>query len=50
MNAAHLLVDLLKPFPVEQMEAWHVSKNVGKVRNNGPELVEQVNDMSNSAG
>jgi putative SOS response-associated peptidase YedK len=34
-----LPVDLLRPFPAEQMTAWPVSNRVGNVRNNDPELL-----------
>lgn len=32
-------VDLLRPFPADEMEAFEVSKDVGNVRNNSPELL-----------
>lgn len=35
-------VDLLRPYPPEQMRAWPVSDRVGNVRNNDPGLLEQV--------
>ena len=35
---SHLPVDLLRPYPVEEMTAWNVSPAVGNVRNNSPEL------------
>jgi hypothetical protein len=41
-DPAQLPVDLLKPFPAEEMKAWPVSQDVGNVRNNRPELVEPV--------
>ena len=34
-------VDLLRPFPAEQMRAWPVSDRVGNVRNNDPQLLEE---------
>jgi putative SOS response-associated peptidase YedK len=34
-----LPVDLLRPFPAEQMKAWEVGSAVGNVRNNRPELL-----------
>jgi putative SOS response-associated peptidase YedK len=34
-------VDLLRPFPAEEMRAWPVSNRVGNVRNNDSELLEQ---------
>lgn len=35
-------VDLLKPFPAEEMRAWKVGAAVGNVKNDSPELCEQV--------
>jgi putative SOS response-associated peptidase YedK len=35
-------VDLLCPYPAEQMQAWPVSDRVGNVRNNDPVLLEPV--------
>jgi putative SOS response-associated peptidase YedK len=32
-------IDLLRPFPADEMEAFAVSKDVGNVRNNSPELL-----------
>jgi len=32
-------IDLLRPFPAEEMEAFEVSKDVGSVKNNSPELL-----------
>jgi putative SOS response-associated peptidase YedK len=39
---SHLPVDLLRPYPTEEMKAWKVSRDVGNVRNNGPGLVAPV--------
>ena len=39
---SHLPVDLLRPFPADEMKAWRVGADVGNVRNNRPELVEQI--------
>jgi len=33
---------LLKPFPCERMECWPVGKAVGKVQNEGPDLIEKA--------
>jgi putative SOS response-associated peptidase YedK len=41
-DAARPPVDLLKPFPEEQMRVWKVGAAVGNVRNDSPELCEQV--------
>jgi putative SOS response-associated peptidase YedK len=32
-------IDLLRPFPADEMEAFEVSKDVGNVKNNSPELM-----------
>jgi putative SOS response-associated peptidase YedK len=39
-DPAHLPLDLLRPFPAEQMIAWKVDKSVGNVRNDNPQLLE----------
>lgn len=39
-DPAQLPVDLLRPYPAEEMKAWKVSRDVGNVRNNRPELAE----------
>ena len=36
----HLPVDLLRPYPAEEMKAWKVGKEVGNTRNNSPALLE----------
>lgn len=41
-DASELPVDLLRPFPTEEMKAWTVSSRVGNVKNNDPTLVEPV--------
>jgi putative SOS response-associated peptidase YedK len=33
-------LDLLRPFPVEEMVAWRVSGRVGNVRNNDSQLLD----------
>jgi putative SOS response-associated peptidase YedK len=38
-DPARLPVDLLRPYPEEEMQAWKVAKAVGNVRNNNPELI-----------
>jgi putative SOS response-associated peptidase YedK len=44
-------IDLLRPFPSQQMRAWQVSDRVGNVRNNDPALLEPVTpaDFAGSA-
>jgi putative SOS response-associated peptidase YedK len=39
---SRLPVDLLGPYPAEEMKAWPVSRDVGNVRNNNPGLCEAV--------
>ena len=41
-DPAQLPVDLLRPYPAEEMRAWRVSAAVGNVRNNSPELRARV--------
>jgi putative SOS response-associated peptidase YedK len=41
-DPANLAVDLLRPYPAEEMKAWRVGSDVGNVRNNRPELAEPV--------
>ncbi|MGA2534969.1 MAG: SOS response-associated peptidase [Terracidiphilus sp.] len=35
-------VDLLRPYPAEKMVAWQVSDRVGNVRNDDPQLLEEL--------
>ena len=46
-DPAHLPVDLLRPYPAEEMKSWKVSRAVGNVNNNDPSLIETVVDESN---
>ena len=39
-DPGHLPIDLLKPFPAEEMKAWKVGLAVGNTRNNDPSLIE----------
>jgi len=39
---SHLPVDLLRPYPAEEMKTWKVSRAVGNVRNNNPTLIAPV--------
>jgi len=43
-DPAHLPVDLLRPYPAEEMKAWKVTKAVGNTRNNDATLVEPLKD------
>jgi putative SOS response-associated peptidase YedK len=38
----HLPIDLLKPYPAEEMKAWQVGSAVGNVRNNAPDLIAPI--------
>jgi putative SOS response-associated peptidase YedK len=42
IHPSHLPLDLLRSFDVEDMEAWRVSSDVGKVRNNRPDLIDLI--------
>ena len=46
-DPVHLPVDLLRPYPAEEMKAWKVGKAVGNTRNNDASLVEPL--MENEA-
>jgi len=35
-------IDLLRPYPAEEMKAWKVGSAVGNVRNNAPELIAPI--------
>jgi len=48
-DASQLPVDLLRPFPVEEMKASTVSSRVGNVKNNDPTLVEPVDPKPSSS-
>jgi putative SOS response-associated peptidase YedK len=41
-DPTQLPVDLLRPYPAEEMKAWPVSRDVGNVRNNSPGLIVPV--------
>jgi putative SOS response-associated peptidase YedK len=41
-DPAHLPIDLLRPFPAEDMKAWKVGRAVGNTRNNDPSLIAPV--------
>jgi len=42
----HLPIDLLRPYPAEEMKTWKVGKAVGNVRNNSPELLKPYESES----
>jgi putative SOS response-associated peptidase YedK len=41
-DPSHLPIDLLRPYPAEEMKAWKVGSAVGNVRNNEPGLIEPI--------
>jgi putative SOS response-associated peptidase YedK len=41
-DPAHLPIDLLRPYPADEMKAWMVGKAVGNARNNDPSLIEPL--------
>ena len=41
-DPTRLPVDLLRPYPAEEMTAWKVSSAVGNVRNNSPDLCQPL--------
>jgi putative SOS response-associated peptidase YedK len=41
-DPAQLPIDLLRPYPAEEMKAWKVSRAVGNVRNNSPGLIVPI--------
>lgn len=41
-EATHPPIDLLRPYPAEEMKAWKVGSAVGNVRNNAPELIVPI--------
>ena len=41
-DPAHLPVDLLRPYPADEMKVWRVSRDVGNTRNDNPALVRPV--------
>lgn len=43
-DPAHLPIDLLRPYPAQEMKAWKVGKEVGNTRNNDPSLIEPVKE------
>ena len=43
-DPAQLPVDLLRPYPADEMKAWKVGKAVGNTRNNDASLVELLRE------
>ncbi|HKF47766.1 MAG TPA: SOS response-associated peptidase [Terracidiphilus sp.] len=43
-DPARLPIDLLRPYPEEEMAAWKVAAAVGNVRNNSPDLIEPMEE------
>ena len=48
IDPPHLPVDLLRPYPAEEMRAWKVAKAVGNTRNNDASLVEPIKEIDAS--
>ena len=43
-------VDLLRPYPAEEMHAWPVSERVGNVRNDDPDLLDESQSSPEAPG
>ena len=41
-DPVHLPVDLLRPYPADEMKAWKVNRAVGNTRNNDASLILPV--------
>jgi putative SOS response-associated peptidase YedK len=41
-DPAHLPLDLLRPYPAEELTAWKISSAVGNPRNDGQELIAPI--------
>ncbi|HVP50216.1 MAG TPA: SOS response-associated peptidase [Candidatus Bathyarchaeia archaeon] len=41
-NPSHLTVDLLRPYPAEEMKAWKIGPAVGSAKNDSPDLCKPV--------
>jgi putative SOS response-associated peptidase YedK len=41
-------LDLLRPYAAEHMRSWQVSEQVGNVRNNAPNLLDEVQENQQS--
>ena len=42
-------MDLLRPFDADEMTAWKVGKDVGNVKNDRPDLVEEITEPERPA-
>jgi putative SOS response-associated peptidase YedK len=42
-------VDLLRPFPAEQVTAWKVDRKVGNVKNDAPDCIEPMSEPDERA-
>lgn len=49
-DPSQLPVDLLKPYPAEEMKVWKVGNAVGNVRNNSPDLIEEAKEQPSLPG
>jgi putative SOS response-associated peptidase YedK len=43
-DPANLPIDLLRPYPADEMKAWNIGEAVGNTRNNDPSLIEPLKD------
>jgi putative SOS response-associated peptidase YedK len=43
-DAGHSIRPLLRPYPADQMEEWHISDAARNPRNDYPELIKPVDD------
>jgi putative SOS response-associated peptidase YedK len=48
-DTQRLPVDLLRPFDADKMTAWSVRKDVGNVKNDTPDLVEEITEPERPA-
>jgi putative SOS response-associated peptidase YedK len=48
-DTQRLPMDLLRPFDADEMSAWKVGKDVGNVKNDRPDLVEEITEPGRPA-
>jgi putative SOS response-associated peptidase YedK len=48
-DTQRLPMDLLRPFDADEMTAWKVGKDVGNVKNDRPDLVEEITEPERPA-
>ncbi|MDF2717959.1 MAG: response associated peptidase [Paenibacillus sp.] len=49
MRDTSRLLDMLKPYPAEEMRAYPVAAGVGNVSNDGPECIRELHDAAGTA-